>query len=625
MQPHTGRFLLSSLIVAVIAGLLFMPGLPGDFVFDDIPNIVNNEAIKLDQLDADGLRKVVLSPQPSGSLRVVPTLSFAVDYWRAGGAYPAAFKATNILLHALTAGVLAWFFHSLLLAAGVAKKRTQLMAPILAIAWAAHPLQVSSVLYVVQRIQTMGTFFLILALWFYLQARQRQIEGRHGRTGLLLAFMSWTVAMGCKEDSIMLPAYTLALEVTVLHFAAADTRTASTLGRAYQIATIAGVAGYFFLVIPYFWQWDHYPGRDFSTTERLLTQARVLCMYVWQIMLPLPQHMPFYYDWLQPSRGLMTPWTTLPAIVAIMALLATAWLLRTRWPLFSFGLVLFFGAHFITSNVVDLEIAFEHRNHFALIGAVLAVGSLLDCISFRFLPSRQAMQATLCAIILLGLASATALRAHSWHSKTTLAHTITEQAPNSARGWIQLCAGYYESGGGPNLGNTMLDEAINACSNGAALASYALNNPILLIVLKTLKGNATQRDWEHLQQLMETRFMSSDNCRAPLILTYNYRKGVKLDKEELPKVLAVQIRRCPLKPYEIASIGYFVMNDLNEPDLAIPHFIRAIKAALPGDPFPQQLGAELRAKSRPDLAEKVERLGLDKRTHPDQLHHRAPD
>ena len=38
---------------------------------------------------------------------------------------------------------------------------------------------------------------------------------------------------------------------------------------------------------------------------------------------------------------------------------------------------LFFAAHFIASNVIGLELAYEHRNHFALIGAVLAVGSVL--------------------------------------------------------------------------------------------------------------------------------------------------------------------------------------------------------------------------------------------------------
>ena len=47
-----------------------------------------------------------------------------------------------------------------------------------------HPLQVSSVLYVVQRMQTMATLFLVLALLAYLKARLAQIEGRAGRNGL---------------------------------------------------------------------------------------------------------------------------------------------------------------------------------------------------------------------------------------------------------------------------------------------------------------------------------------------------------------------------------------------------------------------------------------------------------
>ncbi|MBK6333587.1 MAG: hypothetical protein IPF45_08515 [Thermomonas sp.] len=84
MHAIRDRFLLLSLIAGLLAGLPFLPGFPGDFVFDDFPNIVNNPAIQVTQLDADSLAKAALSPQPSGSLRTLPTLSFAVDYWRAG-------------------------------------------------------------------------------------------------------------------------------------------------------------------------------------------------------------------------------------------------------------------------------------------------------------------------------------------------------------------------------------------------------------------------------------------------------------------------------------------------------------------------------------------------------------
>ncbi|MFT4177988.1 MAG: hypothetical protein QM612_00760 [Thermomonas sp.] len=600
-------FWLPSLLVALLAGLLFTPGLPGEFVFDDIPNIVNNDSIQLDKLTAEGLAKAIATPQASGQMRGLPTLTFALDYWRGGGADPATFKTTNILIHALTAFALAWLFRSLLLLTGTTEQRTRWLAPALALAWAAHPLMVSSVLYAVQRLQTLGTLFLVLALLSYLHARQAQRQGRPGRTGLLVALLLWVVAMSCKEDSVQFPAFTLALELTVLRFAAADPRVANSLRRSYLIATLMGALAYFLLVIPQHWHWEAYPGRDFSTPERLLTQARVLCMYLWQIVLPLPSHMPFYYDWLQPSRGLLQPWTTLPAIVFLLALLGIAWRLRTRWPLFSLGVFLFFGAHFVTSNVIGLELAFEHRNHFALIGAVLAVGSLLAHVAQR-LGVRPAVQAAICSVLLLMLGATTVLRAQSWSSNMALARASAAAAPHSARAWIQLCAGYFRAGGGPDKTNTGLDQAIPACSSGATLAPYSLNNAALLVVLKTLKGSITPEDWNLLQTRLETVGMSWDNQRSLKILTHHLHLGVKLDKPQVLKALATLSRRTPPEPINLVEIGYFIMNNMGEPDAAMPYFTKAINASTPDDPFANSLAAELREKNRPDLAVQIERL-----------------
>lgn len=612
MPSVTGRFLLLSLIVSLLAGLAFIPGLPGDFVFDDIPNIVSNKAVHLTELSATKVSSVLSTPQVSGQMRVLPTLSFALDFWRAGGADPAAFKVTNIIVHVLTTWILAWFFRSLLLASGMPEERARWLAPALALAWAVHPLHVSAVLYVVQRIQTMGTLFLVLALLTYLNARRTQIEGRSGRTGWLLTGLFWALAMGCKEDSILLPAYTLALELTVLHFAAANQRLAGVLRRSYLFSVLAGVAAYVLVVIPHYWQWDAYPGRDFSTLERLLTQARVLCLYIWQILLPLPQHMAFYYDGLQPSRSLIHPWTTLPAIALILALLSMAWRLRTRWPLFSLGVLLFFSAHFIASNVIGLELVFEHRNHFALIGAVLAVGSLLAHASIRW-RIRLSIQTMTCAVLLLSLVSAAALRAHSWNGRLMLARTSTILAPHSARAWSSLCASYFMIGGGATADNPLLNKAIQACSAGADAAPYALNNLALLVVLKSIRGDVSKTDWDRLQLRLRTMPLSFDNRRAPLILTHHAQNGVSLDKQELLKALATLTERAPLKSFDLAAIGYFVMNDLHEPDLAMPYFTKAIESVHPYDPFPQQLADELSDKKRPDLAKAIEQLGLVRR------------
>ena len=69
MSTDNGRFLLLSLIAAVIAGLVFTPGLPGEFVFDDIPNIVNNTVIHVTQLNGEALAKVATTSSPCSGMR----------------------------------------------------------------------------------------------------------------------------------------------------------------------------------------------------------------------------------------------------------------------------------------------------------------------------------------------------------------------------------------------------------------------------------------------------------------------------------------------------------------------------------------------------------------------------
>ncbi|HEU4709700.1 MAG TPA: hypothetical protein VFS17_10340, partial [Methylophilaceae bacterium] len=553
MAPSARRFLLPSLIVALLAGLLYLPGLPGNFLFDDYPNIVNNPAIHLKEFSFGNLMQVISTPQPSGSLRNLPNLTFALDYWR-GGADPTTFKTTNILIHALTAFALVWFFRSLLLTIGTSQLRASWLAAAMALAWGAHPLLASSVLYVVQRLQTMGTLFIVLALLTYLQARRAQTAGRSGRTGLLGAALLWAMAMGCKEDAITLPAYTLALELTVLRFAAADTGLALRIRRTYLFVLAAGAAAYVFVAIPHYWSWDAYPGRDFSSPERLLTQARVLVIYLWQIAWPLPSHMPFFYDWLQPSRGLLQPWTTLFSLTLILGLLVLAWRQRSKFPLLALGILLFFSAHFITSNVVGLELAYEHRNHFALVGAVLAIGSILSDACQR-LRIPNGAQAALCSGLLLALAAATLARAHSWSSNLLFAQASTTAAPHSARAWIQLCAEHYALGGGPTPQNTRLDAAIAACSSGSALAPRSLNSPALLLVLKTLSDDITKQDWIQFRQRMRDADRTADNRRAIGLLTYNARRGVQLDQQELLEVFAIQEQTIRLGPEELVSIG----------------------------------------------------------------------
>jgi hypothetical protein len=598
-------FLAAAFCVAILAGALFTPGLPGEFVFDDIPNIVNNQSVHIDTLDAVTVVEVLSAPQVSGTMRSLPTLTFALDYWRGGGADPAVFRATNILIHALTTLLLAFFFRRLLGAAGFGSLEAGWFALSLTLAWAVHPLHVSAVLYVVQRLQTMGTLFLVLALLGYVIARQAQVAGGSGRQGFIACGVSWAFALGCKEDSVLLPIYTLALELTVFRFAAANVRIAAGLRYAYGSAVLLGILVYLCWVIPAYWQSDPYPGREFNSLERLLTQGRVLCMYLGQALWPLPHHMPFFYDWLQPSRGITEPWFTLPAIGLVCGLLVLAWHQRKHRPLLALGIFWFFSAHLITSNVVGLELAFEHRNHFALIGVVLAVGSIMKCALSR-IPGRPGLVAMLIALPLLAMSVATWQRANSWRDNVSLASAATRAAPTSPRAWIELCTAELKAGGGVVRDNPRLDAAIEACSAGADAAMESLNNLSVLVALKALRGDLSGDDWIKFHQRLEAVPLSWDNIRAPLVLTHYAGLGVPIDKDEILEALATLDRRAALGPQTLVSIGDAVAIALQDPDRAMPYYMKALPSVPPEDPIIVQLSHEMRERGRPDLAEQIE-------------------
>ena len=600
--------MLLAALCALLAAAVFLPGLGGGFLLDDEPTITDNPAVQITHLDSGSLLQAAYGFKIGGGSRALPMLSFGLDHWRAG-LDPAAFKATNIFIHALTTLVLAGFLQLLLVVAGWSRKNAGLVAPALALAWAIHPLQVSSVLYIVQRMQTMGTLFLVLALWAYLRMRQAQLAGERSRQYGVLVGLCWVLALASKEDSVLLPAYTLALELTVLRFRAASAGLARLLRSGYLLATLLATIIFVSFVVPHYWQWDHYPTRDHSSWERLLTQARVLAMYLGQVVLPLPSHMPFHYDWLQPSRGLLQPWTTLPSLLLLSALLGAAWALRARRPLFALGVLLFFAGHFITSNVVGLELAFEHRNHFPLIGAVLAVGDLLAATAARMrLQPRTAIAAS--ALLLAALGGTTLVRAKTWGSPLGFALESTRIAPQSERAWIDLCRINFDLSGG-RADNHHFDAALDACGKGSAMA-YGASNLASLTVMKSIKGIATPADWDRLQQRMRSVTMTASNAGVAWYLVRYSNGDRRVDPRKVIPIIDIVGQRAGFRPEEYAGFGYYAAKNGLQAD-AYRYFTQAVQASPPGSGFPAALVADLKAEGYAQWAQRLEAFARDRR------------
>ncbi|MBZ0088495.1 MAG: hypothetical protein K8F33_10440 [Thermomonas sp.] len=591
--------LLLGCVCTLLVMLCFWPGLSGEFLLDDGDNIEQNVALHIDNLDLASLEQATYSFVARGGLRILPELTFALDYYN-WGLNPFAFKATNLAIHALTMLALAGFFQTLLSARGWQQRNARLAAAAMALAWALHPMQVSTVLYVVQRMQALCTLFLVLALWGWLKMRLAQADGRPGRLAGLIALLCWLLALASKEDAALFPLYVLLLELTLLGFRASAPATRRLLRSGFTGFALIGLLVYLVWVVPHYWRWDAYPGRDFSTLERLLTEGRVLVMYLGQILWPLPSRFPFFYDNFEISRSLVQPWTTLPALLLIAALLALAWRLRTRRPLFAFGVLFFFAGHFMTSNVIGLELVFEHRNQLPLIGIVLAVADLIALLAQRLEPRRIPVYAA-CALLVAGLGAGTWARASIWGDPTRFAETAPRLAPQSPRAWMTLCLRDHDlSGGDPS--NPYFGKAIAACERGGAIGSSAA--PLALVIeYKTRNGTVTQADWDAYLERMRHVVMHVENRRSAWILLSRVLAGDRLDPGRVLQALNIVSARAGFTPDEFIVIGYFVLGNAAYADDACQYFEQAIRHLPADDPRLTELPQDLRRRGQEACAE----------------------
>lgn len=390
------------LATAVIYGL----ALSGPFLFDDLQNIVGNPYVQPHQLDLNSLR------QAAGAYagfpgRPVSTISFAVNY-RVSGLDPAAFRAVNLLIHLLCGLALYGLLRELLRAAreegvpGTPDPATASMITALTTAlWLLHPLQVSTVLYVVQRMALLATLFSLVGLLAYVRMRRHQQSGGLGLLPALGVFVCLLAGTLSKESGALLLLYCALMEMAVFRLRARRPVLQRLLRLIWLGGLLASVLATL-LLLPALGQWlqQAYADRGFSLAERLLTQPRVLLLYLRLLLVPDTRAMTLYHDDLPISQDPWSPWTTLPALLLIVgAALASILGLFGRWRLMALGIALFFTAHLLESTVIPLEMVFEHRNYLPSAGLMF---SLVLLASQRLPATTRPWLATL-ALIGLGL------------------------------------------------------------------------------------------------------------------------------------------------------------------------------------------------------------------------------
>ena len=336
----------AALLLFVMVGLAYSNSLDAIWTLDDDPNILQNSRLHIKDLQSETLFQTFFSPlhpdengQP-GLNRPLAHLSFALN-WYFGKDSPAGYRLVNIFIHFIAAFVLFLIIRDLLDTPNMRGKslgREGSIALIGSALWAVNPIQTQAVVYIVQRMASLACLFYLLAMWCYIRGRASE-ERRRRAVFFILTIISFLAGVGSKENAILLPATLLLLEFTFFQDwsqPAVRRRFGYVLSSALCMLLVGG------------WLFSSgkldslldYNIRLFTPWERLLTQPRIVLFYLGQIFYPVPGRLSIVHD-VELSRSLFDPWTTLPAIFSVLALICFGLLQIRKRPMLSFAILFF--------------------------------------------------------------------------------------------------------------------------------------------------------------------------------------------------------------------------------------------------------------------------------------------
>lgn len=477
----------------VLTFTVYAAGLSGYWVFDDFHNIVQNQGLAVRSWDMAHLSAMLTSSDAGLFHRPLSTLSFYLDnYWF--GLSPWAFKLTNILIHLAAGLCFAGMGRSLLRlyrlrhSPSWSEGRIDAVVFIATALWLLHPLNLTAVLYVVQRETSLAALFTALAVWAYLWGRRRELEGKSA------AWIIWALTPGltvlglaCKENAALVPILILAAEFTVLDFRRFDgRRSRHALGFAALLLLLPALLVVVAMLRGAPTLMGGYAIRDFGMGERLLTECRVLWSYLRWIALPDLRQLGLYHDDIAVSRGLLQPGTTLPAVAGVLLLLTGAMALRQRLPLLSFGILWFFAGHVMESSVLPLELVFEHRNYVPLYGLLLGIVGTLA--GFDVPAETRRLLVTVAILVGLLFGGLTALRAEEWRSPLAFAVYEGGHHPDSPRAQYEI--GAILSAMVIDGQTQLADAADTAMAKARALDPHSISEDLSLAMMHTSLGQA---------------------------------------------------------------------------------------------------------------------------------------
>ena len=438
-HPPAGSRLRTILLgLALLAGLNFLaywPSFRAPFVFDDRISIFMDP--KLMQAKPGQVSLWSVARPSLQTRRPLASFSFALNQ-RFLGSEPWSFHAVNWAIHLLNAGLvfgLIWAvsrrgFSRAGEGLGAGPAWGSALAG--ALLWSLHPVQTQAVTYIVQRMTALATFFYLLALLLWLQARAQ--PGRAAQAGLVLA------ALGCaglgffaKETLFTWPLCVVLLELLVL---GQGRPLHERRGALVKAAAVIGCYGALVsaLVLLARWGWDPTGNVAQFSAEwkaRLLSQPGELWHYLSLLMFPHLSRLSLDPEWSL-AQGLFRPWTTVPSWLGLLGLVGISLRGFRSRPLPALALF-FFLLTLLPESIVPYDPVFDHRLYLPSVGLLGGLGAVWvgpgRLWRTRLLLFGAAV--VFCAIL-------TSARNTTWTDEERLWRDTVRKSPGKSRAWNNL-------------------------------------------------------------------------------------------------------------------------------------------------------------------------------------------
>ena len=441
MLPEKKDHNLLIFLVLFNTGLSYSNSLSCSWHLDDIINILTNTRLHLNVLSMPDIVNTFFAypTDPGRFYRPVSCLSFALN-WFLSGNKVSGYHIVNISIHLLTTFFL--FKSTLLLHKSPRLKGkycgSELTISALAtLLWAVNPVQTQAVTYIVQRMASMAALFSILGLYFFISYRIKATNQKEKIAYITLIIISFFLAMGSKENSIIFPFSILLIEFIFF------TNSAHFIKKRWlPIVGIILTVCFFSYILAgknIFGVLNGYQHRTFTLPERLLTESRIVCWYLSLLFYPSITRLSIEHD-IQLSTSFFVPVSTSLSLTFLLILFISSSLGFRKHPIPAFAILFFFLNHIVESTFLPLELIFEHRNYlpslFLFWPLAIFMVHLLN--NYKKQIIMHSFLIICFSLLVCSLAIGTYIRNQVWYSEKSLWSDAVIKAPNSMRALLDL-------------------------------------------------------------------------------------------------------------------------------------------------------------------------------------------